>query len=153
MEEGRIDTNTYFINRGLAPSTRMITKASSRRNGSIQTRDLKMRVWWRRTISLKHTVEQPKGQGKNNTTTTLQKTFSNITCILISHGGGAPSGMPRASFSSCDKMPGFISLNFTCIPNEIKRQHIKQGSSYNMQRCQSCWDLIRTLIHLFRKDG
>lgn len=40
-----------------------------------------------------------------------------LTCIVISHGGGAPSGMPRASFNSCDKEPGFISLSFTCKLN------------------------------------
>ena len=39
--------------------------------------------------------------------------FAKLTCIFISHGGGAPSGMPRASFNSCDNVPGFISLSFT----------------------------------------
>jgi hypothetical protein len=41
------------------------------------------------------------------------------TCMLISQGGGAPSGMPRASFSSCDNTPGFISRSFTCIQNPM----------------------------------
>jgi hypothetical protein len=35
------------------------------------------------------------------------------TCMFISHGGGAPSGIPRASLSSRDSMPGFISLSLT----------------------------------------
>jgi len=48
------------------------------------------------------------------------KTCNIITCIFISQGGGAPSGIPRASFNSWDNMPGFISLNFTCAPtNDI----------------------------------
>jgi hypothetical protein len=34
----------YFINRRLAPATRMIAKTSSWENGSIQARDLQMRV-------------------------------------------------------------------------------------------------------------
>lgn len=34
--------------------------------------------------------------------------------MFISHGGGAPSGIPRASLSSRDSIPGFISLSLTC---------------------------------------
>ena len=37
-----------------------------------------------------------------------------FTCMFISHGGGAPSGIPRASLSSRDRTPGFISLSLTC---------------------------------------
>jgi hypothetical protein len=60
---------------------------------------------------------------QNNTTYTFQD--NDFTCILISHGGGDPSGIPRASFNSCDNMPGFISLNFTCTASNITM-------SYNM---------------------
>jgi len=47
----------YFVDRRLAPSTRMITEASSSGYGSIQSSDLQLRVRWWRTISLGKKIE------------------------------------------------------------------------------------------------
>lgn len=101
----------------------MVTKASSRRDRSIQPRNFQMWVRWWRTVSLTEhqplkNIKKVKNKLTDPEVNTKHKIFGNLTCILISQGGGAPSGIPRASFSSCDSMPGFISLNFTYIPGK-----------------------------------
>ena len=46
----------------------------------------------------------------------MKTSHNKFTCILISHGGGAPSAIPRASFKPCDNVPGFVSLSLTYYP-------------------------------------
>ena len=127
---------THFINRRFSPTTRMITKASTRRNRSIQPRDFQMWIWWWRTISLKN-KQSAKGKNKVEGSVKVKincEKLAHLTCMLISHGGGAPSGIPRASFSSCDNIPGFISLSFTCMTNKESCKF-----SYEFDLSWFCW--------------
>jgi len=70
----------------------------------------------RRTISL----SKKRLKVNNSIPIRIIKKISHnkLTCMLISHGGGAPSGIPRASFKSFDKNPGFVSLSLTFFPND-----------------------------------
>ena len=73
----------------------------ARRNRRVQAGDAHARVGRRGTV--------PGGTDHHEPAPDTTKTFASRSahrCMLISHGGGAPSGMPSASFSLSDSMPG-----------------------------------------------